>query len=263
MATVALRPKALKMSDARPSTRQSPPGSLDLSDLPGLIQPAPPSNTLLITNLQEPSIFHPTSLQTIRDLLATHCPEPILHFVPLKSFRRIIVAFPSIESAIAIRQKLDGETLMGCRIRVYFGVPTPLEPTDQHLQAPKSDKLFFISPPPSPPAGWEMRNEGPPNKDVHAEDLSHALSRLTARRAPDEDSEMADSPADERTSSPPRQRSGSTTIVYHPQHHGHSPDLPAISVEDTTISPGDLTPMEVDKKPFLHTARPPVELMDR
>jgi len=143
----------------------------------------------------------------------------------------------------------------------------PLEPTDQHLQAPKSDKLFFISPPPSPPAGWEMRNEEPPNKEVHAEDLSSALARLTARRSADEDSEMPDSassdgPEERLGGANLRQRSGSTTIVYHPEDHGHSPDLPAISVEDTTGSPGDLTPMEVDKKPMLHTARPPVELME-
>lgn len=154
---------------------------------------------------------------------------------------------------------------MGCRIRVYFGEPTPLEPTDQHLQAPTSQKLFFISPPPSPPAGWEMRNEEPPNKDVHAEDLASALARLSARKGPEEDAEMTEDSTEVQASNAAvnRSRSGSTTIVYHPSNHGHSPDLPAISVEDTTASPGDLTPMEDVKKPFLHTARPPVELMDQ
>jgi hypothetical protein len=166
-------------------------------------------------------------------------------------------------------------------VRVYFGEPTPLEQKDQHLQAPKSDKLFFISPPPSPPAGWEMRNEEPPNKDVHAEDLASALSKLSARRGPDgmddEDAEMTEAGQqhhqhqqmieEQRQRSTPdlihRSRSGSTTIVYHPQDHGDSPALPAISVEDTTASPGDLTPMEDVKKPFERTSRPPVELMEQ
>ncbi|KAF2089781.1 Calcipressin-domain-containing protein [Saccharata proteae CBS 121410] len=249
------RSRASSTSSRGPRT----PLSLDLSDIPPLIQPSPPSNTLLITNLQEPSIFHPTNLITIRELINDHA--PIHTWSPLRSFRRIVVSFFDVESALLIRQKLDGETVMGDRIRVYFGTHTPLNPTDQHLPLPKSDKLFFISPPPSPPHGWEMRNEDPPNKEVHAEDLASALAKLHAR---------ADIPSptqsefDPKPTSPVvnRQRSGSSTIVYHPEDHGDSPDLPAIAVEDTTESPGDLSPMDgVEKKMFCHTSRPPVELM--
>jgi len=151
---------------------------------------------------------------------------------------------------------------MGCRIRVFFGEPTNLNPTDRHLQAPKSDKLFFISPPPSPPHGWEMRNEEPPNKEVHADDLAVALAKLHARpevpRAPDMESNPEVSPARIRS------RSGSTTIVYHPAEHGDSPDLPAISVEDTTEEhDADVSPMDGVEKSgkFVATSRPPVELM--
>lgn len=154
---------------------------------------------------------------------------------------------------------------MGDRVRVYFGEPTPIEPVDQHLQAPKSDRLFFISPPPSPPHGWEMRNEEPPNKDVHADDLATALAKLHAKQR---DPVSPTSPVEMMTETPGRevevrrQRSGSTTIVYDPEHHGNSPNLPAIAVEDTTDSPGDLTPMEgVEKPKLFHTARPPVELI--
>lgn len=71
----------------------------------------------------------------------------------------------------------------GIRIRVYFGEHTPIEGTEEArrgklLEAPQSQKLFFISPPPSPPAGWVMRNEEPPNKEVHATDLAEALALL-------------------------------------------------------------------------------------
>lgn len=61
--------------------------------------------------------------------------------------------------------------------RVYFGLPTPLpsdldEPSrNVHLKPPKSGKQFLISPPPSPPAGWEIREEDPPNAETHAADL--------------------------------------------------------------------------------------------
>lgn len=130
---------------------------------------------------------------------------------------------------------------MGFRIRVYFGLDTPLNPSDQHLALPKSDRLFFISPPPSPPMGWEMKEEDAPNKIVHAEDLAAALARL---HASSRDEAYLSSPIDETGNTGPitRRRTGSTTVVYHPEDHGDSPNLPAISVEDTTDTPGNMTP---------------------
>ena len=182
--------------------------------------------------------------------------------------RRVICTFYNTEDAIKIRQVLDGEAVLGSRVRVYFGTGTRIDSGDQHLQAPKSDKLFFISPPPSPPMGWEVREEGAPNKEVHAEDLAVALSRLHARSGPDE--AMHDyspiSPNSATTNGSTtkfgRTRSGTGTVVYDPQDHGHSPDLPAVTVEDTSESPGDLSPMEGVEKKFVHTSRPPVELME-
>ncbi|KAL1648039.1 hypothetical protein SLS58_002364 [Diplodia intermedia] len=246
--------------------RRSPNFSIDLSDLPPLITPSPPSNTLLITNLQDASIFHPANLDTLRNLINSHA--SVHTWAPLRSFRRIVVSFFDIPAALTIKQKLDGETIMGDRVRVYFGTHTPLNPTDQHLPLPKSDKLFFISPPPSPPHGWEVRNEDPPNKEVHAEDLAAALAKLHARadalpQSPvDSEMDATKSPISPMADATRRQRSGSGVIVYHPDDHGDSPDLPAIAVEDTTVSPGDMTPMEDVERPILaHTSRPPVELM--
>jgi len=247
---------ALSASSNGSKGRRTPSLTLDLSDLPPLIQPSPPSNTLLITNLQEPSIFHPQNLQTLRQLIEST--SSVHTWAPLPSFRRIVVTFYNVDDSVALRQKLDGEVILGERVRVYFGENTPLNPTDQHLQAPKSDKLFFISPPPSPPHGWMMRNEEPPNKEVHAEDLATALSKLHARPQ----AHQLPSPVDEmkQRSSEGRQRSGST-IVYHPEDYGDSPDLPAIAVEDTTGSPVDVSPMDGVESQFQRTSRPPVELM--
>lgn len=245
---------------ASPSKRHSPNMSLDLSDLPPLSQPTPPSNTLLITNLQSLEIFTSTVLESISTAINEHATIHI--FAPLKSFRRIVVSFYTVEDAVAIRKVLDGESVLGNRARVYFGTQTKIGDEEKYLHLPKSDKLFFISPPPSPPMGWQMRDEEPPNKDVHAEDLAHALSKLQARPGPMDAMDMNDynnqEPARPITT---RTRSGTGTVVYHPGDHGDSPALPAIEVEDTTESPGDISPMEgVDTK-FPHTARPPVELM--
>lgn len=178
--------------------------------------------------------------------------------------RRIICTFHNTEDAIKIRQVLDGETVLGSRVRVYFGAETRIETGDQHLQAPKSDKLFFISPPPSPPMGWEMREEEPPNKEVHAEDLAAALSKLHAHSGPDEVMQEPSpvSPVSPSATRNGRTRSGTGTVVYDPQDHGHSPQLPAVTVEDTSESPEDMSPMEGVEKKFVHTSRPPVELME-
>lgn len=271
MATMAMEistPPSSCSSTSPPKRRHSPDMSIDLSDLPPLSQPTPPSNTLLITNLQAPEIFTATNLDGIQRAISDHAP---LHtFSPLKSMRRIIATFFTADDAIAIRKVLDGETVLGSRVRVYFGQTTKiaLDDEERHLKAPKSSKLFFISPPPSPPMGWEMRDEGPPNKEVHAEDLATALSRLHARPGADDalyqqqESEMS---GGSRPTT--KQRSGTGTVVYDPQDHGHSPALPAIAVEDTTLeaaseSPGDIDAMEGVEKKFVHTARPPVELME-
>ncbi|KAF1989025.1 Calcipressin [Aulographum hederae CBS 113979] len=262
--------------------RSSPPPPLNFSDLPHLIQPSPPSNTLLITNLQNPLIFSPPTLLSLRNLISSTLPTGLdIHtWAPIRSLKRILLVLPDVTSAIHIRSALDGTTILDCRCRIYFGAETRIYASreEQLLKAPQQEKMFFISPPPSPPMGWEMRNEDPPNKEVHAEDLVLALSRLNAKtlrnaepidmtmdnereRTPDliVDTDMMDVDEEEQHN---RQRSGSTgspTLVYHPQHHGHSPDLPAIQVVDTT---GSLVPSPIEKPIFAHTSRPPVELME-
>lgn len=142
---------------------------------------------------------------------------------------------------------------MGEKVKVYFGHATSIEPKDEHLNLPDAGKLFFISPPPSPPHGWEMKLEDAPNKQVHAEDLAEALAKLH-HRGPRAD--FAASPVSEGG----RHRSGSSTTIYNPSEHGHSPNLPAIEVEDLT-GEYEISPIEQEKPIFAHTSRPPVELM--
>ncbi|KAL9082224.1 MAG: hypothetical protein Q9159_006587 [Coniocarpon cinnabarinum] len=258
--------------------------SLDLSDLPPLVAPAPPSNTLLVTNLNDPTIFASQtieklqklicdSLQTAVDFQHASSQQPLteqdrLHtFSPLPSMRRIVLTFTTTAAAFYIRGVLDGNALAsGDRVRVFFGAETDLEKLDQdrqRLQAPKAQKQFFISPPPSPPAGWAMRNEDPPNKDVHATDLTSALEQIGRRlNVSDEVPEPMDVDVPETLSTPDqrvRSRADSRTIVFHPEEQGHSPDLPAIAVEDTSeeFAPED----GMQTKIMAHTARPPVELM--
>lgn len=152
---------------------------------------------------------------------------------------------------------------MGEVVKVYFGAHTNIEPKDEHLNLPDAGKLFFISPPPSPPHGWEMKLEDAPNKQVHAEDLAEALARLHGRPARSADMMPASPSSEEGFNSSitagGRTRSSSTTI-YDPAEHGNSPGLPAISVVDTA-GEFEPSPIETEKPILAHTARPPVELM--
>ena len=146
------------------------------------------------------------------------------------------------------------------------------------MRAPSLGKLLFISPPPSPPAGWEIREEEPPNKDVHAEDLQRALAGLADNgdeRRPltvDVASPMSE---DEKGYLQGNQRGAGTgsMTVYHPKDHGDNEDLPAVMVIDTATgakreneeSPGNLSPVDGPARGggriLTHTSRPPLETM--
>lgn len=52
-----------------------------------------------------------------------------------------------------------------------------LDMEDQHLQPPALTKQFLISPPASPPLGWEPREEGEP---LVNHDLLAAIANLSA-----------------------------------------------------------------------------------
>jgi hypothetical protein len=272
---------AHRASRSSSTSSNRPTLSLDLSNLPALSQPTPPSNTLLITDLHDPRIFQTSSLATIRSHLESIA--PLNSFSPLPSFRRIVCSFRTEADAVRVRKLLDEEALLSTHIRpkTYFGEPTPLlDERPKLLEAPQVDKLFFISPPPSPPHGWVLRPEDPPNKEVHASDLAQALAKLkTEQSAAGGVPSAGDDPAtpmslssDQRTASWPagasRQRSRSSTLIYHPDDHGGSPNLPAVMVEDTSADVEDedgdveMSPIEmsVTKTPP-KTARPPVELM--
>lgn len=50
-----------------------------------------------------------------------------------------------------------------------------------HLLVPTTDRNFLISPPGSPPVGWEPLREDPPNTNTLADDLIRALGSLRDR----------------------------------------------------------------------------------
>lgn len=69
-------------------------------------------------------------------------------------------------------------------LRVFRGDPTPLDQLDNPdlLRPPALEKNFLISPPGSPPVGWEQIREEPPNNTPLADDLIAALTKLQLQR---------------------------------------------------------------------------------
>lgn len=69
-------------------------------------------------------------------------------------------------------------------LRVYRSEPNPIfspsSPTadENLLRPPPIEKNFLISPPGSPPVGWEQIREEPPNATPLADDLIAALRKL-------------------------------------------------------------------------------------
>lgn len=90
---------------------------------------------------------------------------------------------------------LSPETIL----RVFRADPTPIDPgvssssstpthpseikySPYHLRPPAIERNWLISPPGSPPVGWEPVREEPPNPTPLAEDLIYALRRLQFSR---------------------------------------------------------------------------------
>lgn len=154
---------------------------------------------------------------------------------------------------------------MGDRARVYFGEHTPVEPIDQHLHAPESKKLFFISPPPSPPHGWEIKNESPPNATIVAEDLAHALAKLNCNTRPYQDTNAKETGLSGDATSPGgfrRPRSASSVVLFEPEQQEDGTSMPGISVDDYTDSGEEMSPVSPVDPTNFHTSRPPIELIN-
>ncbi|KAG8039093.1 hypothetical protein G9C98_003400 [Cotesia typhae] len=74
---------------------------------------------------------------------------------------------------IQLHQAKFGDTNINC----YFAQPvTPIDIEDRHLHPPALTKQFLISPPASPPVGWEPRPEDEP---LVNHDLLAAIANLS------------------------------------------------------------------------------------
>ncbi|KAF8602738.1 Calcipressin [Ceratobasidium sp. AG-I] len=155
-------------------------------------QPEPPlspphtTNTLIVPGLPS-SFFDPLVLQALRDLFVSY--GRLFSWAPLRGLGRIIVVYWDPAAAEDAKRGIDGLNLgtdsdePAFVMRVFRGAPTPTQSSQPvKLAPPPLEKNFLISPPGSPPVGWEPVVEDPPNRNTLAADLVEALRRLQLSR---------------------------------------------------------------------------------
>lgn len=138
--------------------------------------------SVIVTNV-DPRVFIDDDVKAeIEGLFKAFGKEATFQY--FKSFKRMRVNFNTPSSAaharIHLHQLHFGDTDINC----YFAQPvTPIDVEDRHLQPPALTKQFLISPPASPPVGWEPREEGEPL-------VNHDLLAAIANLSPGESHEL-------------------------------------------------------------------------
>ncbi|XP_066586981.1 protein sarah [Prorops nasuta] len=131
--------------------------------------------SVIVTNI-DPRVFKCDELKAdIETLFKQFGEDATFHY--FRSFRRMRVNYSSPSAAANARIQLHQTHFGDTDINCYFAQPvTPIDVEDQHLQPPALTKQFLISPPASPPVGWEPKEEGEP---LVNHDLLAAIANLS------------------------------------------------------------------------------------
>ncbi|KAL0567143.1 hypothetical protein V5O48_014842 [Marasmius crinis-equi] len=161
------------------------PRSLSRPSSPSAESSSKRTNSLAITPVPK-EFFHPLVLSHLHAHFEAY--GVINQWVPLPGFGRILVVYEDEEYAENAKRYSDPIALDATHdrpelvMRVYRADPNPLLSTlnseDRYLQPPEIERNFLISPPGTPPVGWEPIQEDPPNSTPLADDLIAALKNL-------------------------------------------------------------------------------------
>nr|XP_020442824.1 calcipressin-1-like isoform X2 [Monopterus albus] len=126
----------------------------------------------LVASVTNQEVFnHPEAQATFEALF--HSFDPEVQFQYFKSFRRVRISFSDAVAAAEARLRLNKTDFGGKEIRLYFAQSVHIG--SPRLEPPKPEKQFLISPPASPPVGWEQSQDATP---VINYDLLCAISKL-------------------------------------------------------------------------------------
>lgn len=138
----------------------------------------PPPKSLIVTNV-DLTVFVDEQVKLAFESKFRVFDQSVV-FYYFRTFRRVRVDFMSHSNANLAKSKMDLARVGEGTINCYFIRVFAPDPEEGFLQPPPLEKQFLISPPCSPPVGWEQPREGNPVVDY---DLLAAMAQL----APGED----------------------------------------------------------------------------
>ncbi|KAJ0183335.1 hypothetical protein K1T71_001311 [Dendrolimus kikuchii] len=136
--------------------------------------------SVIVTNVHSNVFLDENLKKEMEELFRTFSEN--VTFQWLRSFKRLRVNYDSPLAAANARIQLHQYQFYDSCINCYFAQPvTPV--SLKNLIPPKPEKQFLISPPASPPVGWEPREENEPL-------VNHDLLAALASLAPGESHEL-------------------------------------------------------------------------
>ncbi|XP_059083622.1 calcipressin-2-like [Tigriopus californicus] len=132
------------------------------------------SKSLIITNVDSEIFDNPVAKEMFEKLFTEYDDDVIFHY--LKSFGRVRIDLSSAKAASNAKERSHNLVICGKVINCYFlQVFCPFPLGDPFLHVPPLEKQFLISPPASPPVGWEQPKE---DKPIVNYDLLTAMAEL-------------------------------------------------------------------------------------
>ena len=80
-------------------------------------------------------------------------------FLYLSSFKKCVVSYTTCENALIAQAELDGKTVLDDLVLSVDFKERYKKLGGDYLLVPKTQKLFLLSPPASPPVGWKQKEE--------------------------------------------------------------------------------------------------------
>ena len=134
----------------------------------------PDTKSLIVTNVDLEVFMDDLAKADFEARFLAH--ESAVTFYYIRTFRRVRVDFRSRAAAAAAKAGLEAEVVGDNAVHCYWlRVLRPSQPGHLYLAPPPLEKQFLISPPCSPPVGWEQPKEDRPVVDY---ELLAALAQL-------------------------------------------------------------------------------------